>query len=434
MGEKGHRQYECPNRQRTFKMAQVRCRIWDTSHVTSDCRSARRGRPGAPADEDGLDKEYLSFMAELGGGGGGSDLGGGPTRMVAAPGQDGRGREFRMSRGDNNGGLPQERNPYSMRARRPCTFWAKGSCRNGDRCRFSHEGPGGSLLGEDARGAIAGDRRRRSRRCVSQPVHVGARGGRGAEAQRRARRGTGTLTAQGSLPPPGAAPSEGPCRCRACRRRACCRRACRGRACRCRACRRRACCRRACCAGHATGPAADGDAAAVCMPPLPPYGMPPMGRSALGGAPPPNHFPRGPPLAPPSGAPLPLLPPPPPGAPPPPSRRRRRRSKIKGFDGCEIPARTLFQGGRTQAFPCVLGTTSHPKSTNVARTIPSCSTSPSPARSPSRSSRIRASVHARNKLRVVQDGLEVLPKHRAHLDGGVRVLGVGVPRSTLGTA
>lgn len=37
-GEKGHRQYECPQRTKTFKAAGVKCSICgDQSHPTRDC-------------------------------------------------------------------------------------------------------------------------------------------------------------------------------------------------------------------------------------------------------------------------------------------------------------------------------------------------------------------------------------------------------------
>ena len=72
-GEQGHRSYLCPNRNRGFKMANVRCDKCGGQHLTADCTSESR---------DGLDEEYLSFMHELSGGqppaarGGGAGIGG----------------------------------------------------------------------------------------------------------------------------------------------------------------------------------------------------------------------------------------------------------------------------------------------------------------------------------------------------------------------
>ncbi|ETW00360.1 hypothetical protein H310_07005 [Aphanomyces invadans] len=60
-GEKGHRQWECPNRDKAFKPVDVRCAICgDTSHPTSDC--TQKGGE----DKAVIDKEYLSFMEQLG--------------------------------------------------------------------------------------------------------------------------------------------------------------------------------------------------------------------------------------------------------------------------------------------------------------------------------------------------------------------------------
>eukprot|EP00600_Ochromonadales_sp_CCMP1393_P007531 CAMPEP_0174968102 /NCGR_PEP_ID=MMETSP0004_2-20121128/7942_1 /TAXON_ID=420556 /ORGANISM="Ochromonas sp., Strain CCMP1393" /LENGTH=579 /DNA_ID=CAMNT_0016217287 /DNA_START=15 /DNA_END=1754 /DNA_ORIENTATION=+ len=64
-GERGHRQFECPHRARSFKAAGVKCAICgDLSHPTRDCPQKNEG----PTNEGMLDSEYNSFMAELGGG------------------------------------------------------------------------------------------------------------------------------------------------------------------------------------------------------------------------------------------------------------------------------------------------------------------------------------------------------------------------------
>ncbi|KAH9115970.1 hypothetical protein AeMF1_010040 [Aphanomyces euteiches] len=61
-GEKGHRQWECPSREKTFKPVDVRCSICgDTSHPTSDCT-----QKGDAQEKATIDKEYLSFMEQLG--------------------------------------------------------------------------------------------------------------------------------------------------------------------------------------------------------------------------------------------------------------------------------------------------------------------------------------------------------------------------------
>lgn len=63
-GEKGHRQFECPHRAKTFKAAGVVCSICgDMSHPTRDCPL----KQDAPTNEIALDSEYMSFMSELGG-------------------------------------------------------------------------------------------------------------------------------------------------------------------------------------------------------------------------------------------------------------------------------------------------------------------------------------------------------------------------------
>ncbi len=75
-GEKGHRQFECPKRSTMKGAIEIRCLICgDNSHPTRDC-SRRRGPPSAsgaggagadPTKSAVLDKEYVSFMKELGG-------------------------------------------------------------------------------------------------------------------------------------------------------------------------------------------------------------------------------------------------------------------------------------------------------------------------------------------------------------------------------
>ena len=64
-GEKGHRQFECPHRGKTFKAAGVKCSICgDLSHPTRDCPLKKDD----PTNAVMLDSEYDSFMAELGDG------------------------------------------------------------------------------------------------------------------------------------------------------------------------------------------------------------------------------------------------------------------------------------------------------------------------------------------------------------------------------
>lgn len=64
-GEKGHRQWECPNRdaQRTFTPANIKCAICgDSSHPTRDCTQKQKS-----AEENAvIDKEYQQFMQQLG--------------------------------------------------------------------------------------------------------------------------------------------------------------------------------------------------------------------------------------------------------------------------------------------------------------------------------------------------------------------------------
>lgn len=64
-GEKGHKQYECPARIKSFKAAGVKCSICgDGSHPTRDCPLKQNNNVG----EAVLDSEYDSLMAELNGG------------------------------------------------------------------------------------------------------------------------------------------------------------------------------------------------------------------------------------------------------------------------------------------------------------------------------------------------------------------------------
>lgn len=64
-GERGHKQFECPHRSKTFKAANVKCAICgDQSHPTRDCPLKDSG----PTNEVALDSEYNNFMAELDGG------------------------------------------------------------------------------------------------------------------------------------------------------------------------------------------------------------------------------------------------------------------------------------------------------------------------------------------------------------------------------
>ncbi|CAM9165346.1 unnamed protein product, partial [Chrysoparadoxa australica] len=70
-GEKGHRQFECPQRASQRKSTvEVRCAICgDTSHPTRDCSMKNPGQGGGVTEDKAvLDKEYMNFMAELGGG------------------------------------------------------------------------------------------------------------------------------------------------------------------------------------------------------------------------------------------------------------------------------------------------------------------------------------------------------------------------------
>lgn len=63
-GERGHRQFECPQRIKSFKNAGVKCSICgDMSHPTRDCPLKEKGS----TNEVVLDSEYDSFISELGG-------------------------------------------------------------------------------------------------------------------------------------------------------------------------------------------------------------------------------------------------------------------------------------------------------------------------------------------------------------------------------
>ncbi len=64
-GEKGHRQFECPHRKKSFQSTGIKCAICgDGSHPTRDC--PMRGE--ADADKNGLDSEYNDFIDQLTGG------------------------------------------------------------------------------------------------------------------------------------------------------------------------------------------------------------------------------------------------------------------------------------------------------------------------------------------------------------------------------
>ena len=73
-GEKGHRQWECPAKQRTYAMANVRCALCgDTSHPTRDCALNKKDQPdnglGVTPIDDGrkkVDSQFLDFMSEIG--------------------------------------------------------------------------------------------------------------------------------------------------------------------------------------------------------------------------------------------------------------------------------------------------------------------------------------------------------------------------------
>lgn len=62
-GEKGHRQWECPHRAKSFKAAGIKCAICgDMSHPTRDCPMKQAE---VQPNDGALDVEYDSFMAEL---------------------------------------------------------------------------------------------------------------------------------------------------------------------------------------------------------------------------------------------------------------------------------------------------------------------------------------------------------------------------------
>jgi splicing factor 1 len=61
-GEKGHQQFDCPYKAKTFKAAGVKCSICgDLSHPTRDCPLKTEG----PTSETVIDDEYDNFLAEL---------------------------------------------------------------------------------------------------------------------------------------------------------------------------------------------------------------------------------------------------------------------------------------------------------------------------------------------------------------------------------
>jgi len=61
-GEKGHKQFECPNRQQTQnKIFEVRCSICGGfGHLTSDCKGKNN------TEQTKMEEDYLNFMAEMG--------------------------------------------------------------------------------------------------------------------------------------------------------------------------------------------------------------------------------------------------------------------------------------------------------------------------------------------------------------------------------
>lgn len=76
-GEKGHRQWECPAKQRSYAMANVRCALCgDTSHPTRDCALNKKGANAestagttateTPIHQVKVDSQFLDFMSELG--------------------------------------------------------------------------------------------------------------------------------------------------------------------------------------------------------------------------------------------------------------------------------------------------------------------------------------------------------------------------------
>lgn len=69
-GEKGHRAFECPKRfAKNSNRPLVKCAICgDTSHPTRDCtQKPALADPSNPQQQQQIDSEYLSFMAELDG-------------------------------------------------------------------------------------------------------------------------------------------------------------------------------------------------------------------------------------------------------------------------------------------------------------------------------------------------------------------------------
>jgi splicing factor 1 len=68
-GEKGHRQWDCPLRAKSFKATGVKCAICnDLSHPTRDCPFKEKGNvptSGGGDSKNNADTEYDSFMAEM---------------------------------------------------------------------------------------------------------------------------------------------------------------------------------------------------------------------------------------------------------------------------------------------------------------------------------------------------------------------------------
>ncbi len=114
-GEKGHRQFECPHRARSFKAAGVKCSICgDLSHPTRDCPLKQDG----PTSEGILDSEYDSFMAELTGDGPsnrgtGTGTGAGASKGASNSAGSGNADSGSTAGGANGGNRPPQSNNRS---------------------------------------------------------------------------------------------------------------------------------------------------------------------------------------------------------------------------------------------------------------------------------------------------------------------------------
>jgi splicing factor 1 len=103
-GERGHKQFECPHRSKTFKAANVKCAICgEQSHPTRDCPLKESG----PTNEVALDSEYTNFMAELEGKPVEKKVKAGSAYSSHAPG-DGAGDSAELSK-EENGVVTTER-------------------------------------------------------------------------------------------------------------------------------------------------------------------------------------------------------------------------------------------------------------------------------------------------------------------------------------